>query len=898
MSFLSGLVNKIYVRTISSLNQRWYLISFYLIIYSVIFIIYFKPLLYSESINFPDLGVFPLYSRQIFEQYFYFWQLGGFGSQGSILSYSVIIYFLEHIFINRSLAESFWIMTFLPIGSLSIFYFSHTRLNINLIYSLIFAFLYAFNPFTVGLFYMGSVNDTLTMYVFLPILITLVFNIFSSKTYLEGIQWSLCFTLMFYYVYSWSPEFIMWVIPFIFISLILWVIENSRSLLRIRVAFFSVFLSIISVLLITGNLQTTLTLLLGHGNNTFIISGGTSNVSDLIINFSENFVGQLSYRYAIICYFVSGLSFLIFLKVKTFLSIEKKNLYLSSTILTFIILFVWTIFRFSFAWLEIMLATYLPEIAAYEPFMGITLLFSLFFIEFLILWDGFTNSIKIHVKRKHRVFQITFLIIITVILLTSGVGYWRQNVPSTADQLIDSNLVFGQYVIPNDYMTISSWLNSHLSGSGGRYILLPYGGMSNEAISTSIPEIPSVSLPYSLWNEILTAGNNSISLQSFSRGLSLLGIEYIVINKGPYVLGDPGSSFIGKARISPAGFPWDLSYLPEGSWVNWSKIFSNDSYLNPVMNQNNWIVFQNTLYVGLFHAYVVPPNFEKSDISSITVNGNLLYYWNGSTIPLNFNIPHQNAFSENWSKSVDVNNTVCYNGGPLPSNMSYSNIWDAVELKNNSYYNLNYSVSGKNMSGAIIFIRFYSEYNLSGNTVATYASPNVNGNLTNMTINYDFKTPSRFQSAAVFLTYTANPHVSFYQYSFRINSFRYENESYPIFKPILGNYGYINPTKISLNLTLPENSTVLILYSSTFNSDWVLNSGNTTYYSMPISLFSNSLYNSFILKGKVSGASVNFELQNSHVIQLIIEWIIIILYVSSFSFIVLLKKVKKTNGKR
>ena len=92
--------------------------------------------------------------------------------------------------------------------------------------------------------------------------------------------------------------------------------------------------------------------------------------------------------------------------------------------------------------------------------------------------------------------------------------------------------------------------------------------------------------------------NNNRTLQYFSHELSLLGIEYVVINKGPYVPGDPISSFIGKARVYPAGFPWDLSYLPSGSWQNWSKVFRNDSYLKPVMNQSNWIVLQNSLYSG------------------------------------------------------------------------------------------------------------------------------------------------------------------------------------------------------------------------------------------------------------------------------------------------------------
>ena len=886
-------------------------IIIYLVFYVAISAIYFRSLFHLGNLDFPDLGVFPLYPGQILEQDTYYWQLGGFGSVGSILPYSIIIYSFERIFFNPAIAEKVWILTLLPIASFSIFSVAYYRVKMKLYYSLIFSFLYAFNPVTMGLFYMGSVNDTLTMYVFEPILIALVLCIISSKTYLKEIQCSLSFVLLFYYVYSWSPEVVMWILPFLFISLILWFAFNIRNPMQFKIALFGVFFSIFTVLLITNNIQTIFTILTGRGSNTFSISGGTTNVSDLVINFSDNFVGQLSYNYAIFSFFLSGIYILLFLKAKKSLSTELKNMYLSSIILILIILIIWTAFRFSITLFETILASYLPEIAAYEPFMGITLLFSLFFIDLIILWNVFTNidSNQMPIKhislimnspksKKRVIVQISAVILLTIILLSSSIGYWRHDVPSTVDQLVDSNLAFSQYSVPNDYIGMSNWLDAHLSDSGGRYLLLPYGGMSNEAISSFIPEIPSVNLPYGTWGMILTASNSSLNFKSFSQELSLMGIEYLVINKGPYVPGDTVSYFTGNTRLIPAGFPWDLSYLPAGSWQNWSKLFNNDHYLIPVLNNENWLVLQNSLFTGLFHIYLFPQNFDISDITSITENGSILYYPNGSAISLNFSIPKHNAFSENWSETTGTNGGIFYNGGPLPSNMTYSNIWDMVLLRKSTYYNLYYSISGKNMSNASIIIRFYSGSNMSGNVVATYSSFSEKGNLTNVSYAYNFKTPKDFGSSAIFLWYSANSHVRFYQYSFHISSLRYENESFPLDRTLINHYQYINPTRLSINLSLPDHSTAILLYPSSFNSAWTLNTQNTTYYSNPFAVIWPLQFNSFVIHGKVSGAIINFKLQESYNFYQVTVFTVLILYGSLLSFALLINVWRKKNGSK
>ena len=907
MLSLSNQIRGILSKHSSLFRGRRFLILIFLFLYIAIFVSYFRSLFHVVSLDFPDLGVFPLYPNQILEQNFYYWQMNGFGSPGAILPYSLIVFFLDHLFMNPSVAERIWVMSLLPIASIFVYYIAHITFNIKLKFSMIFAFWYAFNPVTVGLFYMGSVNDTLTMFVFEPILIILVIKLISAKSYLEGIKWSLTFILAFYYVYSWSPEIVMWIIPFLMISFIIWVIIGIRSSLQIKFAFFCTLFSLLSVFLITGNFQTILSILTGRGNNTFAISGGTTNVSYLIINFSDNFIGQLSYGYAIFSFFLLGLYLFLFRSAKAHLSTRDKTLYLSSLALVLIILITWTIFRFSIVYLEILLARYIPEIAAYEPFMGITLLFSLFFIDLIILWHAYEKAgnlrlFKLHCSKGlittkyHFLIQVIVIMIITFILLSSSVSYWRQNVPSTADQLLNSNLAFDKFSVPSDYLTMSSWLNAQITTSGGRFLMLPYTGLSNEAISTLIPEIPSINLPNFIWNAILSAGNNTIVFKSITLELSLLGLEYIVINKGPYIAGDSATSYSGIARISPSGFPWELSYLPAGSWQNWSKIFGGDPFLIPILNNDNWLVLKNSLYTGLIHVYLVPNEFKLANLYGFSQNYDILYYSNESLIPLNFSIPQNTPFFENWSVTKGVNG-VNYNGGPLPLNMSYSNVWDSVSLMNNTYFNLNYTISGKNMSGAEIIIRFYSGFNMSGNVIATYSSYLSTGNLTNISYNYMFKTPSEFNSSAIFLTYFANPHVKYYDYSFHINLFKRLSESPPRFGKWYGGYHYINPTKISLSLNLSPNLTAVVMYSSNFNPAWSFESSNSSISSRPINITLGMTFNIFLVYKQTGMAFIKFGLQDQYEYSNVLNWTFMTIYTFSLPFVLLINKRRWKSGR-
>ncbi len=877
--------NQNFRATIQRIKNHKYIISTLLLIYIISFIFYLKGLFMTGSLDFPDLGVFSIFPSQSLTGYIFNWQLGGYGSEGSVIPYSLILYSLETIFHSPGIAEKIWLLSLLPIGSLFIYYLSYTKLKIGYFYSFVFAYLYAFNPITAGLFYMGSVNDTLTMYIFEPILVILVLLLLSSFNYSDMLKWAAIFILLYFYVFSWSPEIVMWILPILLLALIFKIIYSHKHLHNIEAALIGTLLVIFGILLTTGEFGTILTVFSGRGSQTFSHAAGTSNITNLIIDFHDNIYGQLSYLYAIFSTFLVGVSLYLFVRLKSYLSDEEKSLYLSMLTIIILIIFVWTSFRFSMKFFETVIASYLPVLAAYEPFMGITLIFSLFFIQILFLWKAFNNYLNDNhspvfkrignfVRSKGKYIRFFLIILVIIILMTSSVGYGREHdVPNATTQLLNSDSSFNLYKVPFYETNLSSYLSSHLQSSEGRYLLLPYSGLSSEAVEKFIPEIGCAKLTPSLWSDILNANNDSSSYLKFSQELAVLGIEYVVINKGPYVSGSGNGSTTGQARFYAAGFPWDLSYLPAGNWTNWFSILGKDPYLDSMSNTSNYIIFKNPYFTGIFHEYILPKNFSINSIVSTSSNGSLLYPDLATLKSPTFNIPH-GPFSENWS-IINTLHGICYVGSTLPSNMTYSNIYSKIDLIPCTNYVLNYSIAGKNMADSSIYIRFYSGENCTGKVVNTYSSPEVTGNNTFHLVNYTFQTPEIFKSASIFLTYHDNNHVTNYSSYFYINYLVHLKTTFPL--PISSSeYHFVNPTKTTINVNVPSNHSILLLYSSTFDTGWNIYSKNTNIKSTEFVISQSIIFNSFYITKSISNATLEFEPQKTHSMEILIEWSILI----------------------
>lgn len=857
----------------NNVNKYSFLLIF---IFTVIYILYFRSLFFLGYLDFADLGTFPMFPNAALNGYLYSWQNKGYGNSGSVLPYAVFIYVMELIFNGGSIAEKIWILSLLPVAFVSVFFIAYKKLNFSILTSIIFSIFYVFNPITAGLFYMGSLNDTMTMYISEPLLIALIINIFSSKKLSISIEWTLIFVLVYYYVFSWCPEIIMWIFPLFLLFLIVEIMRyrNNKKNVGILVSLFVI--TLLLSLLITGVFSVFMEILSGHGNETFAIVAGSTNIQDLLIDLSSNFYGQLSFLYAYIIIFIIIIYSIISLKIRKYFEMLNFDIFVSVILFSIVIIFIWSTFRFSIKPLNVLFVEYIPDVAAYEPFMGITLLFSLLYFDGMILiktLSGITdkmreeknfirNTIKIINRKNLKIFIIIFLI---VILLFGNVGYWRQNTPSIASQLVNQDLLTEKYAVPDSYVNLSLWLQFHVSNSGARYIVLPYGGLTNEAIG-SLSWNTTVTIPNQLWYLIENEINWSFLDKDNAEALAYLGIKYLVINKGPYLSGDGNSTFIGPPRDVPAGFPWQLSWLPEGSWQGWYKILKSNIYLSEVYNNSQWIIFENTQFKGLIHTYEVPGNFNISSIISINENGTILYPSFTKININNFSIP-SGPFGYSWSIEK-LNNQTIYVGGILPSNLSYTNIWEELNLKKSTFYELNYANYGVNMNRSEIDIRFYSGPNMSGRILYTISSPPLFGEGSNKNMNWIFQTPAEFNSVALFLTYQKNNSASYYKSIYKVNYLQ------PLISiaPDIGNGSFLNPTKFLGKLNLNKNDHILLVFAETYNPGWKLITSNGTYDSIPFNYLSMK-FNSFIINGNLSNVSIEYIPQKSYLYQLFTNWI-------------------------
>jgi hypothetical protein len=151
--------------------------------------------------------------------------------------------------------------------------------------------------------------------------------------------------------------------------------------------------------------------------------------------------------------------------------------------------------------------------------------------------------------------------------------------------------------------------NTNLS-NGYRVFITPFGTSTVNAIVNEMPWTYFVNLSSNAEvaaNEFEKT-NNSLP---FANLLSILGVQYVIIYKGPYIIRTSrDSNFEGPAVFVPAGLPWQLTYIPLGSWQNWSIKFSQSKYFTEVVNLSSAVIYRNDQFSGLLYAYNIQSNFS------------------------------------------------------------------------------------------------------------------------------------------------------------------------------------------------------------------------------------------------------------------------------------------------
>lgn len=809
----------------------------------------FRGLLNYNNLDFADLGSFPKYPKISLGIYYYDWINQGIGIYGSSLPYALIIYVYSSIFKNPGISEKVWFFSLIAIGIFSMYMLSKYISNNNKFITFIFPVIYIFNPAVFGLIFEGSINDTLTAYVFFPLLIYTMVRTYEI-TNIYDYKYILGFSLVYVYVYFWNPQVSMWILPILIITFIFYIISrkyNKRQKIG-KIILLSIFVAI--SIAVTGALNDIILLLSGRANQVVVAS---STVKDALIDLQENFGAQFAFSY----WYLFLIIFILLIVLFKFMPKNKAEiftiLHYSMIAEAFIILIVWSLFHFKINSLTIIIAGKLTELAAYEPFLGVTILFSLVLFDSLIISSSISDIKKLKKIKllDNKAFKALIVLIIILIFIMPSFHYWRQNdIYSGYDYIENPNYIDNNYKIPNNVNEISTWFYEHTNISQEyRTLFLPDAPMTDEALTSYMPWTAEPSLPNSLWYELL---NNQT--MAFGNGLSSYGVEYIILYNGPFLNADPISSYHGNARICPSGFPWDLSYNPEGSPNNWKNILKNDTYLTPVANIGNAIIYKNNLYDGILYAYKWNSNYSLSNIQYST-QYNLYLYKNSSNLVSNiWHGYHFGGIKNNWT--LEQNGTLV--GGPVPKSLSYTNLYQTLNLKNNSYYELNYTISGKYLYNAYIAIKFY---NTTGSVIETWIPQTFTGNITQGLYNDIFKTPKNFTSAVIFLTYSKNSSDN----NKTLLYFNLDAYNLSTLTPVNVIYNFKNPTQGSICIN--NSGKFLVFYSMSYNGLWEINNH------VSAKSFDNNYFdeNYFVLSGERK-YSITFEKEPSHIDNIIITW--------------------------
>ena len=839
--------------------------------------LFFGGLFNSTNLSFPDLGSFPLHPQESFRLITYDWSIQNLGFQGHQQLYGVIVDGLVVLLGNPGIAEKSWIFSVLFTGTLASYVFARYIVKLRPLLANLFAFTYSFNPITSALVFYGSVNDVLTTYAFFPLIIlSLVKSLDESNRY--HIRDSIFFALLFSYVFIWNEQVIMWIAPLLVMFFVAKIITARNTRQRLRF-FISIVISVGLFVFLTNTWQIIIAFLTFNGGTYFITGplASSGSASDIFLDFYDNFQGQLTFIYWYAVSIVLGLLLILHRTLTRGSSITPASILhyclMSESLL---VLGIWLIFKIPQHSLGFWIVSYFPLFGAYEPFPGMALLGSLILIDLCMIYP----LLAIHVYRKpvltsstsHRYgadFRRSILkfcsVILVLLLLFVNLPLWKNpNVPSIASSIQSSQLENKNYAVPSVVKTVANWFHegSH-SYNTPRALVLPQDAYTNLQFDSYLPYISFINISSQLYSQL----SPMVSVKPnnhFADILATYSVKYIIVDAGPYTTADSSSVLTGNISFLPSGFSWQRNFLPQGSWTAWSKFLNDSGNFSIVASLRGAFIYENMAFKGMLFSYDIP-NVTNS-LSSLTFDsyGASISYTKGNNLVSdNWSGFNEYPWKYNWSLK-STSNGVELVGMPLPSNMSYSNIWQEVNMSSSASYSVTYYLNGMHMNHSAIWIRFYTGPNMTGRVISTVGNWFSGSIETSYEVHYIVNTPSTFGSVAIFPTYYRN--TSAPNSSFAVFSEIYITELLTI-HPRMINQSFINPTRFLFSVN-GTNRQQLIIFASSYNSNWVVRNGSKICHSTP--LF-NGLYleNAFILNTSNSNYTLYFVVQRNYQSSLI-----------------------------
>lgn len=849
-------------------------------IFIILLSLFYGGFFNTRNLDFADMGIFP-YFPSLYSNYFlYDWVQSGLGGQGSALVSFLFISALAKTFVNPGIAEKIWIMSVFAVAGAG-GYFLSKKLTGSKFLAVLFMCMFSFNPVTSGLIYEGSINDTMSGYAFMIPLI-LVMILMYERDYKNTIFQSVLFGLILSYAYYWDGEILVWILPiFLFYSLLTLALKRNR-----KNCLLGFLISNFTWILLTRFFSTLMGVISGHVGEIVKTHIGLTTTSQIVEDMSDNFSGQLSFSYwyvILVVTIVLGVIFVASVK-KTHIRDYRIIIFYSITLEMMLLLFTWGAFGFKSISLEYFIARYVPYFATFEPFLAITLAFELILVEFVIVISTLKPfpRHKVSSTKAQKKFSSTSSVInrlkvvdlrkaivlgVFILLLFPNISYWQQSsVPSTIGMISQSQNVNADYAVPSEIRTIADFLYSHTNiHQYYKYLLFPYAPLTAESLSYSIPWTSEIELNGSYWNYGISQSQGANISRYFVNSIALSGVEFLIVYFGPYIHNDPPSSYTGTPRFVGQGFPWDITYVPYGYPSSWSQLFNNSPYFSFMAKVGNSLVYKDNSYVGDVYAY----NVTAIDVSKTFFDpaiGSPLLYYAPPTYLTNLSA-FGTVFKYNWT-IVKINGSTVYEGGNLPSNMSYTNIWtDTSYLRRNATYEASFDLSGHSVKSAYLYIRFFTSESYTGKLISQQGTPQYNGNLTNIPVDLIFTTPENFTSSVLDIAYVrGSPEMKVTFSNLSISEIM-------TIKPEKVNYEFVNPTKAYIFNNF--RGTYMIVFAQSYNSGWEINGTKSSL------VYNGYFLENYFVLNKTSTNVMLFEPQKSYSMSLLLlgtEWIILLAF--------------------
>lgn len=753
-------------------------------------------------------------------------------------------------------------------------------------YSGILAFSYVASPVTSGLFYSGALVAYF-LYIVEPLFIFTMLRYIKSKSFRTRVYWLLLALFVFMISYYIDAQMIMWAGLILIVFLSFFILTSHQKFKQTASFIIELVIFLLISLLLSGSFISFIALISGNSVSAYSVADfGANSANQVLTTIVNNFRGYLRLYYAymaLICVSIFGF---FYLKYHKHFDKIRAALFLALLTQDSIIVLCWFIFYFNVLPISSFLANHFPLVGAYEPLPGFSLIYSnlimLVILSVSSKEEGRRKTPMKFVKFHHfRFKRITVVLVLFVVFLTFlPINYNNVDNPSIIDTFSKTSGYISTNEIPNGLFLISDWFYTHTNlDESYKIMTFPYSPSVAYSFQNSMPWTYVANISnQGEWTAkgAITTSNDSLLLSNL---LASNGVKYLIVYKGNAIDAHYVSAYTGPIRFIGAGYHWQKSYWPAGSWQNWSRyLSSSNTYFKEVANLSIGEIFQNKLYKGVVSQLSLE-NQSNKDLNLTVTNSEARMLFKGVLLNTEHSLEinnYSNLKSSGFSDSISNLTSTVYSG-VMNVSMRQLNSANLSNLSFNSYYKLSYYIKGLNMTSSFIFLNFYNQ---SGKLVYQFDS-NWDGNVVWRgnssffvhSIAY-FKTPVSFSHARLSIRVINNAlNRTSYTYVSNITLTRMMD-----LVPQQIHYSFEKPYFVSGNITSNEPS--IIVLSISFNPGWILSAGNRTYQPTPITT-GQYRENAYLIPSYVRNFTITYAPQNaySHTLKMTFAlWITLMLF--------------------